>query len=351
MRLKLHGDKLVHHLDALAKWKNGEFFAPLFIEFGPVSGCNHRCMHCYVKRYIDKIELMPERLYLRFIKEIGAYGIKAIVLAGCGEPLMHKSTPRAVLAAKAHGIDVGMFTNGVFISDDNADALLGNLTFIRLTINGYSAGSYGKIHGTHEADFGRVMGNLRKLVDLKQRKKYPCTIGVYTILLSENIAELESGVKRLKRIGVDYVIVKPPEVSLDKVQLVQPVKAENFEPVLQRIKAMNSDSFTVEVRWDLFASGCVKSYGRCLGLPFMCTVDADGSVYACNWFWKKNAFKYGDLKKNTFPEIWEGQKKERIIKKVSSGKFDIRKCGLCRQNSINIFLWDLVNPPQHVNFI
>lgn len=351
MKLMLHGNKLIYHLDVLIKWKNNEMFPPLFIEFGPVSGCNHHCIHCYVKGYNQKIELIKEDVYLRFMEEIGGYGVKAIVLAGCGEPLIHRATPKAIEIAKNNGTDVGMFTNGILINGDNIASLLTNLTFIRLTINGCSEESYSKIHRCSPEDWKKIIGNLKKLVDYKKKYSSSCTIGVYTIFLNENMTELEGWVKRLKEIGVDYIIIKPPEVGLDKVKFVDLVKAQDYEVVLNRIKEFNSPNFVVEIRLDLFKEGCVKNYKRCLGLPFICAVDADGAVYACNWFWKKGSFKYGDLNKSTFKEIWESERKAKIIEKVSSENFDFGKCGLCRQNNINNFLWELINPPDHINFI
>lgn len=293
MKLKLHGTKLMFHLDILTKWKNNEVFPPLFIEFGPVSGCNHHCIHCYVKGINQKIKLMKEDVYLRFMKEIGEYGVKAIVLAGCGEPLIHKSTVKAIEIARANGTDVGLFTNGILINDNNAQSLLKNLTFIRFTINGCSEESYTKIHRCNYKDWEKAIENLKKAVSYKRKSDSECTIGVYTILLNENMAELEGWVMELQKIGVDYVIIKPPEVGLDKIKFVDLVKIENYEPVLKRIAEINSPDFMVEIRWDLFLEGCVKDYKRCLGLPFMCAVDADGSVYSCNWFWKKESFKYG----------------------------------------------------------
>lgn len=351
MILKLHGTKLMYHIDTLLKWKNNEMFPPIFMEFGPVSGCNHHCIHCYVKGYNQKIELMKENVYLRFMREIGEYGVKAVVLAGCGESLIHKATPKAIEIAKKSGTDVGMFTNGIHITDNNIYSLLTNLTFIRLTINGCSKESYSKIHRCDPKDWEKIIENLKNLVACKKKNNLSCTIGVYTIFLNDNMTELEKWIKKLKEIGVDYVIIKPPEVGLDKVKYVDLVKVKYYEPVLKQIALMNSPNFTIEIRWDLFKEGCVKDYKQCLGLPFMCAVDADGSVYACNWFWKKDSFKYGDLNKNTFKEIWEGERKAKIIERVSSEHFDFSECGLCRQNSINKFLWELINPPDHINFI
>lgn len=351
MRLQLHGSKMIHHLDTLVKWRRNEIFPPLLIEFGPVSGCNHRCLPCYVQDHNRKIELMKEEVYLRFMAEIGRYGVKAVVLAGCGEPLLHKATIRAIELAKKNGTDVGMFTNGVLIRPENMEGLLKNLTFIRFTINGCSQDSYPKAHGCSSRDWEKVISNIEDLLSLKKKMKSNCTIGVYTLLLGENVAEVESWAERLKQMKVDYLILKPPEVSLDNIQFARIVVMDQAKPILERIAKLNSPDFTVEIRWDLFKEGCVKDYKRCLGLPFMCAVDADGSVYSCNWHWKKDDFKYGDLNTQTFKEIWESRRKKEIMDKITSADFDLGQCGLCRQNSINRFLWEICNPPEHVNFI
>lgn len=66
---------------------------------------------------------------------------------------------------------------------------------------------------------------------------------------------------------------------------------------------------------------------------------------------KKSLLNTVDLTKNTFKEIWESKRRLEIVRRVSSEQFDLSKCGLCRQNNINKFLWELSNPPEHINFI
>jgi radical SAM protein with 4Fe4S-binding SPASM domain len=291
------------------------------------------------------------------MKEIGEYGVKAIVLAGCGEPMLHSKTPEAIKIAVANGIDVGMFTNGVFLPDDAVPTLMDNLTYIRFTINGGSEKSHHEIHRSKEGDFEKIKQNLRKLVSYKKEHGSKTTIGVYTLMFKPNLHELEDWVKEVRDIGADYIMIKPPGLGVGNVKYVEPPDIEECKPIFERIAKMGNENFKVQIRYDLFedSTGCRrkggKEYGKCLGLPFMCAVDADGSVYACNWFWGNEDFKYGDLNKNTFAEIWESKRKSEILKKVSSDSFDMTKCGACRQDSINNYLWELNNPPDHVNFI
>lgn len=294
---------------------------------------------------------MDEAVYLKFMKEIGQFGVKAIVLAGCGEPMLHKATLKAIEIGRKNGLDIGMFTNGALIKDEDIPILLDNLTYIRFTINGCLEESYTKIHQCRSADWQKLKANLKRCIDYKKRNNSKCTIGVYTLLLKDNVDELESWVKELKGMGLDYVIIKPPGCGVDNNRYVELLDFKEYESKLKNIAKMSDSNFTVEIRWDVFKYGYPQNYDKCLGLPFMCAVDADGSVYACNWFWGNDKFKYGNLNKNAFKEIWESERKRKIIKKVCSDTFDLKRCGACRQNSINQTLWKLANPPDHINFI
>lgn len=349
--LMLTGHKLIHHIDELTKWKNNEMFAPIFIEFGPTNFCNHRCLHCYVQDLIKKPTAMKGEVYLRTMREIGEYGVKAVVLGGCGEPMLHKATPEAIKIAVKHGTDVSMLSNVVAIKDKDIPVLMDNLTFLRITVNGFSQETYSKLHNCAKEDWKKLKENMKKLSSYRNKNNARCTLGVYTIIYDESLPELEDAVKEIKDMGFDYMEIKPPLAGLQNIQHVRAINLDSCKSVFERVMKMSDSDFRIQIREDLFLKGCVKNYKKCYGLPFACVIDADGSVCACNWFWGQKEFLYGNLNKNSFKEIWEGERKAKIIEWVQSDDFDIAKCGSCKQNVINAFLWELANPPEHVNFI
>ena len=157
----LRHHKLLYHQKELRDYKEGKMFPPIFIEFGPVGGCNHRCVHCYVQDILNTPpEMLDADIYVRFMKEIGDYGVKAIVLAGVGEPLLHKATPKAIECAVQRGTDVGLFSYGIPLTQKNIPTLLDNLTYIRFTINGSNKKNYAKTHQTNESDWDKLLKNL-----------------------------------------------------------------------------------------------------------------------------------------------------------------------------------------------
>jgi hypothetical protein len=55
----------------------------------------------------------------------------------------------------------------------------------------------------------------------------------------------------------------------------------------------------------------------------------------------------GDLKKNTFLEIWNSARRKKVVENI-----DFRDCvPLCRDNTFNQILWNIKQPREHVNFL
>ena len=80
-------------------------------------------------------------------------------------------------------------------------------------------------------------------------------------------------------------------------------------------------------------------------------IDAGGDVWGCSIYLGNQDFLYGNIYKNTFQEIWKGEKRKRSLEFVNED-LDICNCRVnCRMDEINRYLWELKNPPAHANFI
>lgn len=94
-----------------------------------------------------------------------------------------------------------------------------------------------------------------------------------------------------------------------------------------------------------------KAYDNCYGLPFMAHIDAKGNIWPCINFIGKADFLYGNLYDQTFEEIWEGERKKRVMSIFED--IDINQVcrEACRLDEINRYLYQLRHPNGHVNFI
>lgn len=94
-----------------------------------------------------------------------------------------------------------------------------------------------------------------------------------------------------------------------------------------------------------------RDYKRCFGLPFIAQIGADGGVYTCYPFFGYKDFLHGNLHEETFEQIWYGERRRKLTEKIAR-ELDLTKCmTYCRHHQINKFLWQIIHPPEHVNFI
>ncbi len=350
--LQLDGNKLLHHLDRVNEWNRGNTIAPIYIAFSPTSFCNHHCIFCVYHYKEFKPIFFPLKRYQEMSQEWGLMGVRSVFFAGDGDPLLNKQCHEMVAATKANGIDVSLNTNARLLNDKNIGIFVRDLSFIRISLNAGTRETYGKVHGTQEGDFDAVIANLRKLVEEKRRTGSDITIGVQCVLLSHNQDEILTLASLVKEIGVDYLSVKPflkhPDIKFDD-------NIEDLSTVLDNLNEagtkLSGDGFNFVLRKTLFLNKFERKYKKCLSTDFMIEVDATGDVYSCGPHIGNPEHKLGNILNSTFKDFWESEEAQKVRNHVSCN-VDVSKCmPFCRPDSVNEFLWQIKNPPQHVNYI
>ena len=302
----------------------------------------------YQARFLDKV-LLKDRL-----SEMASLGLKSVMYAGEGEPLLHKDIGKIINHTKKVGIDVAITTNGVLLKEDLIESTLENITWIKVSINGATKETYANIHKTNPDNFDRVIENVSYAVKLRQNKGYKCALGMQLILLPENWHEADLLAQQAKDIGMDYLVIKPySQHPLSRTTKYRNIKYTDYLHLANKLSTFNNNKFCVIFRiktmkkWDEGQ----RSYRQCLALPFWSYIDASGNVWGCSAYLTDERFKYGNIYENTFKDIWEGEKRLQSLKWVER-ELDINQCRVnCRMDEINRYLWDLKYPSEHVNFI
>ena len=299
-----------------------------------------------------KPNLLDKDLILADLKEMHQLGLKSVVYAGEGEPLVNKKTPEIINDTKRLGLDVAMSTNGVLFTKDVSDECMEALTWIRFSVSAGTSECYQKIHRGLPGDFERVLENLNHAVELKRKKNLSTTLGVQMLLIPENLGEVMELAKIMKEIGVDYFTVKPYSQHPKSFCTVDTgFDYEKFTYLEQELNELSSDSYQIFFRTKAMnKKKQSKAYSKCLGLPFFTYIDASARVWPCIAFLGDSKLCYGSLKEKSFVEIWEGKHRADIVEKFNN--MDISICReLCRLDEINSYLDQLRNPGEHVNFI
>lgn len=346
--------KLVYQIDRVNDFlKKGDCF-PLYMEISIAGNCNHRCVFCaydYIGYPSRKLE--TGRL-LKFIDEIAECGVKSVLYAGEGEPLLHPDLYKFAARAKDNGIDVGIYTNGQLLKSELSERLLPLLTFVRFSFNGGTRDNYADIHRVRPEVYDKVVDNIRKAVVLKRKKKLGVDIGLQYVLLPENIKHLISAVRNFKDAGIDYFVIKPFVLQSWKqfYRMKDKVGLDRIADILDKAESFSDRDFKVVGRRDSFENYGKRNYRHCYGTAFISVLNSAGDVTTCLPYWDKKEFIFGNIYESTFRKIWLGEKRKKIKRSLEQ-KMDIKRCPPnCRANAVNEFLWEIKNPSiKHVNFI
>jgi MoaA/NifB/PqqE/SkfB family radical SAM enzyme len=324
----------MYHIDRLKAWSDGETVYPIYMEISPSGACNHRCRFCaldfmgYTRRF-----LKLDRMRMLF-QELATLGVKSVMFGGEGEPMLHPEFKEMVRAAATAGLDIGITTNASLLTPAIADEIIPCVNWIKASVDAGTQATYGKLHGVKPGVFETVIQNMEYCNEI--RLHHDVTLGVQMLWLPENRDEVELLADIAKEIGMDYLVVKP--YSQHPKSLTNRYADVNYEGwektdgdfVIYRDRAM--------AKWD----DKQRFYESCLGLPFWAYLDSGGTVWGCSAHIEEDGFRYGNIYNLTFNQIWE--------KHITS--FPAKSCRVnCRMDECNRYLWELKNPPKHVNFL
>lgn len=333
-------------------WKSGKSVYPVYVEVSPVGNCNHRCTFCAVDYLEYAVRSLDFASYQNSIYSMGRNGVKSVMFAGEGEPLLHKRINDMVLVTKQNNIDVAVTTNGVAMTEDFIIRSLQHLSWIKVSFNAGTPETYAKVHGTKERDFHKVVDNLKMAVKYKKINKLSVDIGLQAVLLPENADEMVTLVKLAKRIGVDYVVIKPYSQHNSSITTMY----KDFDPTMhssleKKLSRYNTDKFHVVFRSETIAELSTETqYQHCYSTPMSWAyIMSTGDVYACSAYLGNDKFNLGNINNEGFVDIWESNKRKDLFESY----IDISECRKnCRMNACNKYLDDIINDKvKNVNFV
>ena len=265
--------------------------------------------------------------------------------------MLNRNAVDIINETKRHGMDTAMSTNGVLLTPDASKDCLSSLTWVRFSTAGITDESYEKIHQCKKGDLQIVLHNMQEAVRVKKEQRASTTIGVQLLLLPDNKNEVVAMAKELKKIGVDYFTIKPFSQHPQSGNILQVDYKEMME-VEEELREIEEEDYKIYFRAHAMKKlACKREYAQCLALPFMVYIDAKGNLWPCIVFMGKEELSYGNIYEKSLEEIWEGDRRKKLIRYFSNMDLESNCRELCRLDEMNKYLSELKYPGEHVNFI
>lgn len=347
----IDGHKLHLHVARVAQWTEADTWEkakhvyPIYWEITTSAACNHRCTFCSVDAIGYPPDLLEPTNLVKRMGEAATLGVKSVMFAGTGEPLLHKRISEITTGAVEAGLDVAFTTNGTLL--DKLEPL-DRCTWVKISMNAGMRDTYAKVHRTKPEDWDKVWAAIKRAVP----RKGNCTLGVQCVVLPENVYEMRHLAELCLDAGVDYLVLKPYSQGTFSIVQRDDIDYAAMRAELASVKEFETKTFQVIQRATAINEEISRKhqYPKCLATPmFWVYAMGNGDIFTCSAHLMDKRFCIGNINEQTFQEIWEGEKRRENWEMMK--EFDIKQCRLnCRMNGQNKYL-HAIKTAAHVNFI
>ncbi len=353
---RIDSHKLIFHPDRVSEWMQGAMVYPINAEVGLAGACNHRCTFCTVDYMGYQPKALTKEIVHNRFQEMSQKGLKSVLFAGNGEPLLNKDVSDIINNTKSLNIDVALSTNGVLFTENLVQECMEAISWIRFSTSAGTEKTYNKIHRGQEGDLERVFSNIYFAADYKKRKNLKTVLGVQIVMIPENADEIVILAKKVKELGADQFSVKsfgwqPLSHSKLKEEFDRKTYYEHHEDIVRELKELDNESFRTVYRTNRMSKAKMgKCYTECYAMPFHTNIDASGDVWPCCTFIGMLTRCFGNIYEQSFDEIWNGEQRKKVMQKLKD--MSLSECTPeCRLDDMNRYLHELKHPNAHVNFI
>jgi len=292
---------------------------PFNISIEPTTSCNLRCPECPsgLRSFTRPTGMLHKDFFRSMLDELGDTLIY-LYFYFQGEPYLNPDFLEMVSYASKKGLYTVTSTNAHFLNAENARRTVeSGLSRIIISIDGATQETYEsyRIGGKLE----KVLQGAKNLVDSKQALKSSTPHIIFQFLVvrpnEHEIAEVQ---RMAKEIGVD-------EVKFKTAQVYDYEQGNPLIPTIEkysRYQKLPDGTYTIKN----------KLLNHCWKLWHSCVITWDGRIVPC-CFDKDAHHQLGDLKQQTFAEIWQSEAYVRFRRSVLKSRKEIDICANCSEGT------------------
>jgi radical SAM protein with 4Fe4S-binding SPASM domain len=255
---------------AAARAKNGL----LSLELELSRACNLQCVYCYAESGSPmQNELTLDEIF-SVVDQAADLGARKIIVLGGGEPTLYKDLFKVIDYILSKNVKVDMFTNGMLIDQEKAQALYDREVSLVVKMNSRTPEIQDMLAG-HEGAFAAINKGLKALMDVG----YPSenhTLGIETIICQQNYDELADLWLWARKQGIiPYIEMMTLQGrATDHPELEVPI--EKVRTLFEELAKIDADEFG-----NLWTPHPPLAASQCARHEYSCTVTANGEVQPC----------------------------------------------------------------------
>ncbi len=291
---------------------------PVSISFEPTTSCNLRCPECPsgLREFTRPRGMLKKDFFTKTIDEIYK-DILYLIFYFQGEPYLNKNFLEMVSYASSKGMYTATSTNAHFLTDEMAKKTVeSGLDRLIISLDGTTQEVYEQYR--REGNIEKVIEGARNIVKWKKELKSKTPFVFFQFLVVRpNEHQIEEVKKLAKEVGVDEVRFKTAQIydyENDPNQLI---------PKNEKFSRYKKDKEGRQIAKNKLQNHCSKLWGANV-------ITWDGMVVPC-CFDKDATHRLGDLKKQSFKEIWHNKNYKAFRKELTTSRKNIDICANCSE--------------------
>jgi molybdenum cofactor biosynthesis enzyme MoaA len=299
---------------------NGKLLPPIEVNIDPVGNCQLDCLWCNGRNIIsrDKLVRMSREHLFELIDFCSVWGVKAVCLAGGGEPTLHPDLGDAIERTVMRGMESAIISNGLFTNWDQKFATAKYTRWCGISVDCATKETYEKIKKLDR--FDEVIANMRQLVNIGINE-----LTFKFLIHPLNQHEIFDACKLAKDTGCNVFHTRIlSERYLDGGTFDRELINSQLEKC-HELEDENFKVFTISHKQDGEGNRRIN-FSECKASPLLCMMEANGDVSVC-------IDRKGDPRTrlcshenvNELLEAWGSERHSELLKRICP-KEDCPKC-------------------------
>ena len=303
---------------------------PFYVYLSLSNMCNANCVFCDVRTNEEKKCSID---VFKLIDELSVLGTKYIHFTGGGEPFINDDILQYMDYCTKKKLNIIFISNGYNLNEDKIKQLAKyNIKAVFFSIDSYNADIHDSLRRLPGL-WNRVTNNINLIKEYIPDVK----IAINHVLNRENIDDFAKFILLKEKYNFDYInpiVIKDYDALFFTEQQIINYN-ENLNYYYDLAKELGVEFLCDDIE---FFKKNISTYGdrefnndlRCVYPSFCSFVDAPtGFVYPCDCSIHRDRtiYKIGELKEDSMTEIWNGEKRKVLKKKLLNSELNCKtKC-------------------------